>query len=84
MLNGESTNCYGEATVVMVIGKTDMKIRCLVPSELVCNAGMIIGVDVIKKLGGVMVNSNLDVRFGAQVCIASAVTKTGDILEIHD
>ena len=84
MLNGESTSCYGETTVAMVIGQTDMKIRCLVASELVCKAGMIIGVDVIRQLGGVMVNSNLDVRFGDQLCVASAAAKTRDVLEIHD
>ena len=75
MLHGESTRCCGEALVHLLVNNTNVTARCLVGPQLVCDAQMIIGMDIITMLGRVYVASNNDVRFGGQHCAAGAVTE---------
>lgn len=74
MLNGESTDCLGEATVALDVNGTIVVVKTLVVADLVCDCEMIIGIDVIKRLGGVLVDPNLAVRFGRScACVAAGV-----------
>lgn len=73
MLNGESTRCSGEAVVDVEVNGSRMKVRCLVAPELVCEAEIILGMDVISRLGGVFVNSEGEAQFGGRQCAVGAV-----------
>ena len=83
MLNGKSTYCAGEVTVAAVIDRVDMRIRALVAKELVCGVKVIIGVDVIARMGGVYIGPSLEVQFGgSRTCASLAAAKPP--LQIND
>ena len=73
MLNGESTRCSGEAVVEVEVHGSRMKVRCLVAPELVCEAKIILGMDIISRLGGVFVNAEGEAQFGERQCAVGAV-----------
>ena len=59
MLNGNTTQCYGEVNVAVNVENCEsMLLRCLVAPELVCDCGLILGIDGICKLGGVTINAD--------------------------
>ena len=66
MLNGQTTTCKGEATIAVKIGShQSMSVQCMVAQELVGGCKVILGMDVISKLGGVTVSNTRDVVFNA-------------------
>ncbi|XP_067935621.1 uncharacterized protein [Watersipora subatra] len=65
MLNGNSTQCCGEADINVAIDHCDtIQLRCLVVPELVCGCGLILGVDGIYKLKGVTIRARDRVTIG--------------------
>ena len=73
MLNGESTRCCGEAVVDVTVHDQSIRTRCLVAPQLVCDAQMIIGMDIIRNIGGVYVGRGNQVWVGEQHCAAGVV-----------
>ena len=83
MLNGESTRCCGEAVVSISVNGVQMQARCLVAPRLVCDAKVIIEMDLISRLGGVFVSSDKSVSFGESRCAAGVVQEPRRV-ELHD
>ena len=75
MLNVECEECPGEVSAEVKIEGYSIQSRFLVASELVLNAEVIIGIDLIKELGGVFVNLTLEVQFGRKK-FSAAIGKT--------
>jgi len=87
MLNGELTNCFGEVWAEVMVDGIAVGTRFLVASDLVYDAKVILGIDIIKKLDGISVDNDLNVKFGTSCARACAVTKLAPSvqpLKIHD
>jgi hypothetical protein len=83
MLNEETTESSGEVWVELVVEGVLVRNRCLVAPSLVCNADIILGFDVIKRLGGVLISKDGCVSWGPKPC-ATAVMAPANQLKIED
>jgi len=54
MMNGEAAVCSGAWSVMVMVGKKEFPLNCLV-SDVVPGYGMLLGMDAITILGGVHV-----------------------------
>lgn len=59
MLNGEKTECGGEAPVELQVDGISVRKHCLVAPMLVCGADVILGMNIAKHLGGVCAGSTV-------------------------
>ena len=86
MLNGETTNCLGEVSLEITIGKICIRLLCLVAPTLVFGCSFILGIDGISKLGGVNISSDLSVRFSrdTEPQVAAMATCDDSVCEIDD
>ena len=78
MLNGERTQCCGDAVVELWVDDQRLINRCLVAPLLVCGADVILGMDVIKCMGGVSTGKDSSVIWGNNCCAAGAVSVRDD------
>ena len=78
MLNGEHTHCCGDALVELWIDDQRLINRCLVAPLLVCGADVIVGMDVVKRMGGVSIGKDSSVIWGNNCCAAGAVIVRDD------
>ena len=63
MLDGKTTECLGEVELCIVVDGKTVNVRCLVSETLVCGCSLIMGMDVIRGLGGLYVSSEGVPRF---------------------
>ncbi|XP_067933240.1 uncharacterized protein [Watersipora subatra] len=67
MLNGHITTCKGETTLDIELDHScKIKVQCMIAPKLVSGCQMILGMDGIAKLGGVSIDKNRGVLFGAR------------------
>ncbi|XP_067929095.1 uncharacterized protein [Watersipora subatra] len=78
MLNGEKTLRIGEADVDLFVDRLEVTNRCLVAPALVCSAHVILGKDIITKMGGVLIGKDSSVTWGYQCCTAGMVISGKD------
>ena len=83
MLNGETTECRGEALVELLVNGTVVRNRCLVAPVLVCGADVILELDIIKRLRGVAISKDGSVSCGVKLC-GSAMIPPAQQLSIDD
>ena len=66
MLNGQTTTSKGETRITVKIGShQSISVQCMIAQKLVGGCRVILGMDVICKLGGVTVSNAHDVVFHA-------------------
>ena len=68
MLNGEKTECGAEAPVELQVGGVLVRNSCLVTLMLVCGVDVILGMDIVKRLGGVCIGKDSGVSWGGKHC----------------
>ena len=78
MLNGEQTMCCGEVLAEFSVNGIIVTSRCLVAAALVCDADVILGMDVIRYLGGVCIGSQSEVSWGHQHCAVGVISHAND------
>ena len=66
MLDGNTTECLGEVDLHLQIGNKMEKLRCLVSTSLVCGCSVIIGMDAIRRFGGLCISAEGIPRFGVE------------------
>ncbi|XP_067936897.1 E3 ubiquitin-protein ligase rnf213-alpha-like [Watersipora subatra] len=67
MLNGYITTCKGETTLDIELDHScKITVQCMIAPKLVSGCQMILGMDGIAKLGGVSIDKNRGVLFGAR------------------
>ena len=67
MLNGQRMQCCGDAVVELWVDDRRLINRCLVAPLLVCSADVILGMDEIKRMGGVSIGKGSSVIWGITV-----------------
>ena len=68
-------NEVGEADVWLEIGGKELRVKCLVMPRLVNGFNIIIGMDVIGRIGGVAVNGSGVWQLGGKTVVAAATAK---------
>ena len=84
MLNGEKTECGGEAPVELLVDGVLVRNVCLVAPLLVCDADVILGMDIIKRLGGVCIGRDSGVSWGSKHCAAGVMATEDRKMKIED
>lgn len=80
MLDGNTTECLGEVRLCVTVDNDCVQISCLVSPTLVCDCRLILGIDRIKKLGGVYIDANGNAVFGKHSSrVVTAVASGGHI-----
>ena len=81
MLNGTVTRCKSRCAVEVMVHAHNLLLSCVVSESLVAGCDLLLGMDVILKLGGVTVTSN-SISFGcdnsstvAGVCVGRMGTR---------
>ena len=82
MLNGEKTECGGEAPVELRVDGVLVRNSCLVAPSLVCDADVILGMDVIKRLGGVYISSDSRVTWGSIHCAVGVISSDSEGMQM--
>lgn len=84
-VDGRVISGVGEKDVEMEVDGRRMVVKCLVMPSLVEDFKVIIGMDVITRISGVVVNGS-GVRFGAAAAAAAAVSvkEKAEVVEIND
>ena len=67
----------GVSEVIMMAGDQELRLRCLVLERMVSAYKVILGVDILSRLGGVAVRDR-EVRFGL------VAERTADVIELED
>ena len=65
-----------ETEVELMVGKMRLTVTCLAMKDIVSDLKVIIGMDVIRRVGGVAVDGNGNVRFGSS--LVGTVMADGD------
>ena len=87
MLDGNTTECLGEVDLHLQIGNKIEKLRCLVSTSLVCGCSVIIGMDAIRRFGGLCISAEGILRFGTEcepLVAAASANKPCSKLEVND
>lgn len=63
MMNGDETTCFQVALVSLVVASINLKVECLM-ADIVPGVDMLLGMDIIGRLGGLRIGSDGCVRFG--------------------
>ena len=87
MLDGNTTECLGEVDLDIKIRNKVEKVRCLVSTSLVCGCSVILGMDTIKRFGGLCISAEGVPSFGAEcepLVAAVSTHKQYSTLEVDD
>ena len=64
-VDGSRVRCLGECVIPMVVAGVSLSVNCIAGAKLITGVDMILGMDVINRLGGVFVHDNR-VSFGCE------------------
>ena len=78
MLNGKTTKCGGEVIVELSVDRASVQNQCLVAPSQVCGADVILGMDIIRRLGGVCISKDSCVSWGSKHCVVGAAAVDRD------
>ena len=70
--DGREVKCKGECWIELVVDGMHLKVEAIVVDEIVNGVDVVMGMDVIKRLGGVTISKGT-VRFSGSHCLAVAV-----------
>ena len=82
-IDGRLVRSGGESICDITIRRSTIKVRCLLLPQLVSDIEVILGLDVIMKLGGVTIDVH-GVRFGCEMAASGLASKTTEICDQGD
>lgn len=69
--DGRQVKCCGTCHIGLTVAENQVEVRAVIVDEVVEGIDLVMGIDVIDKLGGVTVCKGT-VRFGEELCLAAA------------